>query len=245
MSIQNDNQYCTYEFISSSQLNDKELCQTLAKGYCDTKLHYANFFSIYYCKLQKNMPLYLLITIPALLLIFLWTNYIRRQFLARPILKLRKSLGLPGYVSEVFLVPIAFGIVPIFVRLQGAQKNLDFSFNLGATLGGLWTIMGFVVGICAMILRISKRYDLIVVTLSHLFVAAWLLIIQYIGHDKKIGWEYAALLIGLYFVYFGIFCFRQRSIIKSKNFKFLLNIFFAFFSFERIIIYSFQLEIFF
>ena len=195
------------------------MCEVIAHGVCKADDHYFNFFDLYYCKLGGSSVYYVALTLPFLVILFLWMNYIRRQFLVKPILKLRRTLDIPDYVSEAFLVPLSFGMVPLLVRIQAAQKNLDFSFSLGASLGGLWTVLGFMIGICSMILRISKRVQVSSIILNMIFIMISILLQAYIGFSTKITPIKSSAFLITYVLYLIIFFFKSY---RDRQGKFLI-----------------------
>ena len=90
---------------------------------------------------------------------FLWINYVRRTYYVRPLIKLRKKLNLSSTIAETVLIPLAYAIGPVIVSVQGATKDMEFSFALSSTLGTVLNLSGFIIGICAVVLRLSKKYD--------------------------------------------------------------------------------------
>lgn len=132
---------------------------------------------------------------------FLWLNYVRRSYFVRPIFKLRRALGINGNLAEAILVPIAYGIVPLIVRIQGAHKNMEFSFNLSASLGSMFTLCGFVIGVCAVVLKISKPVNASKVMINLLFILISVALMIILGLKREVDLIDGFVFLGAWFVY--------------------------------------------
>ena len=157
-----DPKKCNYHYIQT-ELKDAtwdQKCDMIAKGFCNTNNHFLNPYRVYYCILNKtnytNM-IFILLSAWIMMFLFLSMNHIRRRYFVKPMLKMREILDLSGPMAEVTLLPLIQGISPLLVRLQGATHNLDFSFNLGGSLGAMFNILAFSVGLCACVLGYSAK----------------------------------------------------------------------------------------
>jgi Ca2+/Na+ antiporter len=137
-----------------------EKCQILAHGFCDSPNHYINVFRVYYCFLNGNNTIYITFSVTMVIFLFSLIGHIRRAYFTRPLMKLRRLLGIKSILAEMVTIPLASGIGPLLVRLQAATHNLDFQFNLAATLGAMFAMNAFGIGISAFALGFSKRVDL-------------------------------------------------------------------------------------
>jgi Ca2+/Na+ antiporter len=104
-------------------------------------------------------------------------------------------------MAEVTILPLIHGISPLLVRLQGATHNLDFSFNLGGSLGAIFNILAFGVGICAAVLGYSSKVytGKLIVHIAFMFLAVGLYFM--VTLTKEAGVVEAGLFIFLYLVY--------------------------------------------
>jgi Ca2+/Na+ antiporter len=148
---------------------------------------------------SKGAYIGLVITISVIC--FLWLNYVRRSYFVRPIFKLRRKLGINGNIAEALLIPMAYGVVPLIVRLQGAHKNMDFGFNLGASLGSMFTLSAFVVGVCAVVLKVSKPANVAKVSINLLFILIAVSLMLILGLKKEVDLIDGLVFIGAWFVY--------------------------------------------
>lgn len=157
-----DEYKCTYDYITEYFKKETagEKCNLIAHGFCDSPNHYINVFEIYYCWLKMSNPLHIAFSVIATIWLFSMLNYIRRGYFVRPLMKLRKVLGVKSSFAEYVIIPIAHGIVPLIFRLQGSVHNLDLGFNFGGTLGALFALNTFCIGTCAVVLSYSRKVDM-------------------------------------------------------------------------------------
>lgn len=119
----------------------------------------------------------------------------------RPLIKLRKKLNLSSTIAETVLIPLAYAIGPVIVSVQGATKDMEFSFALSSTLGTVLNLSGFIIGICAVVLRLSKKYDpgKIVLNLVFIFIAMVLMLI--LGFKRSVDWVDGLVFLGAWLAY--------------------------------------------
>lgn len=114
-------------------------------------------------------------------------------------------------------IPIAYGIAPLLVRLQGAVHDLDYGFNLGGTLGALFALNAFSIGICAVLLSYSKKVNMNNLKFNFGFLMGVLILYGMISLQG-----YIQLLHGVVFSFgWGLFVFfanmREPTVKKSKQ----------------------------
>lgn len=110
-------------------------------------------------------------------------------------------MKLNGTIAEALLLPLAYGVVPLIVRLQGAHKNMTFSFNLSASLGSMFTLCAFVIGLCAVVLKVSKPVSAGKVTLNLIFILIAASLMLIIGLKKEADFIDGCVFIGAWLVY--------------------------------------------
>lgn len=118
-----------------------------------------------------------------------------------PLIKLRKRLSLSSTISETVLIPLAFAIGPVIVTIQGATKNMEFSFALSSALGTVLNLSGFIIGICAVVLRISKKYDSGKIILNLLFVVIAMILMLILGFKRSVDWVDGLIFLGAWIAY--------------------------------------------
>jgi len=217
----NNNNYdpkkCTYENIVriSAGKSVNQMCEIVAKGICNGPHHYINMFKVYYCWLGGHRGAYIAIAALVTIFTFLWLNYIRRTYYTRPIYKFRTTLGLSDHMAEAVLVPLAYGIVPLIVRFQGAHKNMSFSFNMAATLGSMFTLTAFVIAVCAIVLKISKKADQGKILINLLFIVIGCVLMLLIGIKREVTWVDGVVFIALW-IFYLLMQFMKGYIDRSK-----------------------------
>lgn len=152
-----------------------------------------------------------------MIFLFLSMNHIRRRYFVRPLLKLREVLDVSGPMAEVTILPLIQGISPLLIRLQGATHNIDFSFNLGGSLGAMFNILAFSVGLCAIVLGYSARVyqGKLLVHVAFLLLASGLYFM--ITLTQEIGITEGGLFIFLYLVYLFVRWLMAPSAKKGKH----------------------------
>lgn len=118
-----------------------------------------------------------------------------------PLIKLRKRLSLSSTISETVLIPLAYAIGPVIVTIQGATKNMEFSFALSSALGTVLNLSGFIIGICAVVLRISKKYDSGKIILNLLFVVIAMILMLILGFKRSVDWVDGLIFLGAWIAY--------------------------------------------
>lgn len=222
---------CTYSNIKlllSKHPTSSEMCKQIAQGICNGPHHYFNTYKLYFCYLNENKGLYILISTFLLFITFFSLNYIRRNFYTIPVLNFRKILGISDFMSEAILVPLSFGIVPIFIRIHGSYKDLDLSFNYGATVGTMLTLSCFVIGICSVVLKLSRKVDKGRFLLDMVFIGIGCFMLFVVGAKREVEWIDAVVMIGLWIVY--LFMVFWKGLVDKSKFS-ILEIFSYFFSF--------------
>lgn len=192
---------CSYAAIQKSPETMAQKCQTVAHGVCQPSNNYLNLYSLYYCHMGGSNWLYIAFTIVAVIWLLTMLNYIRRTFFVPPLMKLRKTLGISSNMTEKIILPLSFGIVPFIVRVQGAYQNLDFEFNLGATLGGMFAILGFSFGVCSLVIGRSKKVKQGMLNFDVVFGLVACGIIWSFANSKFIHLWHGVIMIGVWIVY--------------------------------------------
>lgn len=219
-------QLCTFSSLKTLMEKYKtaeQMCKFVANGICNGPHHYLNMYKLYFCYLNEHKGTFILLTTILAIFLFFSLNYIRRAYFARPILNLRKVLGISDTMAEVILVPFAFGIVPLFMRLQGAYKDVSYSFNMAGTLGSMLTLTAFVIGICSIVLKISRKVDQKKVMIDLVFILVCCFLIFLIGLKREVEWMDGIVLVGLWIVY--LFIIFWKGIVDKSNSLFI-NLFY-------------------
>ncbi len=217
---------CVYSHLASLEKikSMAQMCTEVANGICNGPHHYFNMFKIHYCFFKGSTAAYISLVILISIISFLWLNYVRRSFYARPIFKLREKLGINGNLAEAITVPLAFGIVPLMVSIQGAHKNTDFSFALGTSLGSMLTLSCFVIGVCAVVLKISKPGDSAKITINLLFTVSACILMVILGFKKSVDLIDGVVFLGAYLVYLAFLYLNGEKNSKLFNSIILTNL---------------------
>src|SRR3990167_8434162 len=124
---------CTHAALSQLKYTAQEACLKIGLDMCATG-HYLNMYETYYCRLQQSKALYIFFEVAAFAYLLVTLNYIRRTYYIQHIQKLRRILKLPDFVAESILLPVSYGVVPIFIRILASINRLAFSFHTGANI---------------------------------------------------------------------------------------------------------------
>lgn len=178
---------------------------------------------MYYCilgKTETTNTVFILMAAFTLVFLFLSMNHIRRRYFIKPLLRLRELIGISGPMAEVTILPLIQGISPLLVRLQGATHNLDFSFNLGGSLGAMFNILAFSVGLCGCVLGYSSvvYQGKLIVHILFMLLAVGLYFM--ISMSKEVGVVEGGLFLFLYFVYLFIRFIMSKSGKKGNQLNF-------------------------
>lgn len=215
---QYDKLKCSYDYITNSfKGTAQDKCLKIADGFCNSPNHYINIFQVYYCWLSMNNPLQIALSMVAIVWLFAMINYVRRKYFVQPLMKLRKVLGVKSAFAEYVTIPLAYGISPLIVRLQGAVHDLDFGFNLGGTLGALYSLNAFSLGACAVVLAFSRKVDMGNLKFNLGFLLAVIILYGMISLQG-----YIQLLHGVIFIFgWALFIFfanmKEKKVKKSKQ----------------------------
>ena len=203
MSSKYNPKLCNYSHLSTlaKTKSSAQMCAEVANGICDGPHHYFNMFKVHYCMFGGSKGAYIGLVILISVICFLWLNYVRRSYFVRPIYKLRRALSMNSNMAEAILIPIAYGIVPLIVRIQGAHKNMSFSFNMSASLGSMFTLCGFVIGVCAVVLKVSRPVNAAKVSINLLFIVISVLLMLILGLKREADLIDGIVFVGAWVVY--------------------------------------------
>lgn len=145
--------------------------------------------------------LFILMCAAFMIVLFLSMNHIRRRYFVTPILELRAIVGISGPMAEITILPIMKSIAPLLIRLQGATHRLDFSFNLGASLGSMFNSIGFSVGISALILGYSSQIEMSNFLMHSAFLLAAIGFYFFICNNESVGLVDSIVSIAAWFMF--------------------------------------------
>lgn len=191
---------CNFNYLSSLNFTTTEACEKIGKGICSSG-RYVNMYKWYYCTLEQNDYLYFLFMVVFFLLMMYYLNFIRRQYYIQHIQNLRKILRLPDFLSESILVPVSYGIVPIFIRILSSFHKIDFSFQVGANIGACFNLITLFTGVCAMKIGISSTVNMPVFILNMVFVLLGNLLHFPLGSRKVLNYFDSS----CYFILFALY----------------------------------------
>ena len=176
------------------------MCEEVGKGMCSHG-HYFNMFKMYYCYLNQSRSLYYIFVFVFFTYMMLSLNFIRRTYFIQHIQRLRKIMSLPDFVAESILVPVSYGIVPIFIRILSSVNKVDFSFQTGSNIGACFNLTTLFTGVCAMKIGMSPKIDLPMFKLNMIFVFIGNLLHLPLGSRKVVNHIDALLYFGMFGVY--------------------------------------------
>ena len=150
---------CNYLFLRNFNYTNVEKCERIAKDICSSGTFF-NMYHLYFCQLEGKTFWYLCIAVFFFLYMLINLNYIRRIYYIQHIQKLRIMLRLPDFIVESILVPISYGVLPIFIRILACFHQIDFSFHTGANIGAGFALITLFTGICSVRIGVSPKIDI-------------------------------------------------------------------------------------
>jgi hypothetical protein len=211
---------CNYEKLTQlmAQVAPHDRCERIGKSLCASG-HYFNMYKVYYCHLAESKWTYMLFVFVFFAYMMLNLNYIRRTYFIQHIQGLRKSLHLPDFVAESILLPVSYGIVPIFIRIIASYTQVDFHFQTGANLGACFALITLFTGMCAMKIGVSPPVDMEMFFLNTTFVILGNLLHLPLGFRKVVN-----RIDGIfYLILFSVYMVCRFFLARRKEFKELEN----------------------
>lgn len=210
MSSQTHSDQCSHAYLSSLNLNKEQACEQIGKGICSSG-RYVNMYKVYYCTLEQQSFLYFFFMVVFFVYMMFNLNFIRRQYYIQRIQNLRRILHLPEFVTESILVPLSYGVVPIFIRILSSIHKIDFGFQMGANIGTIFNLITFFTGVCAMRIGTSPPVDMRMFILNGIFVTLGNLLHLPLGSRKVLNLFDAACYFILFALYMGCRFFMARK----------------------------------
>lgn len=192
---------CTYAFLSQNKGAAAELCKGFALKNCGSSFQYVNFFKIYYCNLGGQPFLLLAVIILVGGLTMLTMDYLRKAYLLRPLLRLRRATGISDNMAEALLIPLAFGIGPLCLRMQAGLRNLEPSFNFGASLASTYLLITLVMGMSAIWIGTSHRTSRSMLLIDFTFIVLAVCLYFGMGMLKSVIWLDGVVLTIIWLLY--------------------------------------------
>ena len=207
-----DQEKCSYAYLSTLDYSPAEACKIIGKGLC-SQGKYFNMYRWYYCSLNQTPSVYFLVV--ALFFIFMMynLNYIRRVYYIQHIQSLRKLLKLPDFITESILVPVSYGVVPIFIRILASTYKLEFYFHTGANSGACFNLITLFTGVCAMKIGLSPPVNMRLYVLNVFFVFLGNLMHLPLGSRKVINYFDSI----VYFCLFGMYLLARFWLAKWEQ----------------------------
>ncbi len=211
---------CNYDKLTQlmAQIAPQDRCERIGKTLCASG-HYFNMYKVYYCHLSESKWTYMLFVISFFAYMMLNLNYIRRTYFIQHIQGLRKTLQLPDFVAESILLPVSYGIVPIFIRIIASYTQVDFHFQTGANLGACFALITLFTGMCAMKIGVSPPVDMQMFFLNTSFVILGNLLHLPLGFRKVVNRIDGIFYLILFSLYMGC----RFILARSREFKELEN----------------------
>ena len=213
---------CTYEFIKKQKIDTADLCNKVAHGFCSHHGHYFNLFHLHYCTLKGSKPLFLVVISALACAVLLAMNFVRKSYFVKPVLKMRKKLGLTSTLAEAVLIPIAFGIGPLFMRIQAGYQDITPSMNFGASLGTMFFILTLVIGSASIWVRRSSPVRMKPFFVNLVFSVAGLVVYCGIGLTDEVATLDGVTLIILWLMYLVVIMIVDSGETEGKKETYLL-----------------------
>lgn len=138
---------CTYGDLVLKQHSIDFLCNTASK-ICADKQEFFNFFELYWCGLEGNNFLLIMLYVVGIFLIFKYTSITVDEYIAEGITKISDFLGFSEALSAVTLLAFANGAGDLITALVASGSEGGISYNIGALFGAGMFVCSVVVAIC-------------------------------------------------------------------------------------------------
>lgn len=139
---------CTFHDLIHTKRSADFLCNTAAKVLCSDKQEILNFFEFYWCDIDGNLPLLLVIYVIAIFFIFKYTAIAVDEYVADGISKISDWLGFSESLAAVTLLAFANGAGDVITALVASDAEGGVSYNIGALYGAGLFVCSMVVAIC-------------------------------------------------------------------------------------------------
>ena len=124
------------------------LCQTAAFKICDEKQDFTNFFNIFWCYLQGNTLLMLIVAAILIFLIFKYTSMTVDEYIAEGIQYVTDWLGISESLAAVTLLAFANGAGDVITALVASGAEGGVSYNIGALYGAGLFVCSMTIAVC-------------------------------------------------------------------------------------------------
>lgn len=207
---------CNYAYLSGLKLTKAEACEQIGKGICSSG-RYVNMYKVYYCMLEQQNSAYFFFMVVFFLYMMFNLNFIRRQYYIQRIQSLRSLLHLPEFVTESLLVPVSYGIVPIFIRILSSIHKIDFGFHMGANIGTIFNLITLFTGVCSMRIGKSPPVNMPMFMLNGTFVLLGNLLHLPLGSRKVLNVFDSACYFVLFIIYMACRYYMARKEKPESN----------------------------
>lgn len=154
---------CSFHDLIHTPQTIDFLCNTAAKSLCSDHQDVINFFEFYWCDINGNLPLLLVIYILAIFFIFKYTAIAVDEYVADGISKISDWLGFSESLAAVTLLALANGAGDVITALVASDAEGGVSYNIGALYGAGLFVCSMVVAICIFKSEETIVYDKMII----------------------------------------------------------------------------------
>ena len=140
---------CTHhDLIYKHPFTNDQLCKIATSGACASLQGLLNWFEFYWCELDGNTFLLLLIYAFVIFMIFKSTSIAVDEYVADGISQISDWLGFSESLAAVTLLAFANGAGDVITALVAGDTEGGVSYNIGALYGAGLFVCSMVVSIC-------------------------------------------------------------------------------------------------
>ena len=216
---------CTYTniqiLLKNKNMTKMERCQHIGQGICNNPSLFINPFSLYFCHTNESKYILYGISLASIFVILLAMDQIRKKYILRPIMKIRRFTGIRESIVEYVIIPFAQGMTPLVLRLQASLQGVNFDFQVGGALGGMLALNCFGLGLCAIALGYSRKTDTGKFGVSFCSMMVGLILIASMCLDQEVNMTHGFIFLGLWLCQIVFHGLRNIEEYRSKRFKIL------------------------
>jgi solute carrier family 24 (sodium/potassium/calcium exchanger), member 6 len=189
---------CNHSFLASLSQSSKWICENVAVQACGPKQNFFNFFSMYYCDLEGNLPVLIFCTILIVIVIFKYTSITVEEYIAEGIQAISERLGLSESLAAITLLAFANGAGDVITALVASGTEGGVSYNIGSLYGAGLFVASAVVATCIIQSEKPMVFDKMIIYRDVGFYIIATLMCLFFAWYKFITWWSSLLLLGLY-----------------------------------------------
>ena len=197
-SLANTTIKCDFHDLIKIHRSEEFLCNQAAKHLCLNNFDQFNFYDFYWCQIDGNLPILLLVYAMAIFIIFRYTNITVDEFVAEGITKISESLGFSESLAAATLLAFANGAGDVITAIVASGQEGGVSYNIGALYGAGLFVCSITIVICIFISKEPIVYDSMIIYRDIGIYILSTIVTALLAWYGYLTWWSSCLLLGLY-----------------------------------------------